>query len=62
MLQVLVPSRLESAEYRAKRDEIEMRIAHINGRFGELGHDARRVRPPLDLARPSSSRSTVAPT
>src|SRR5262249_3635688 len=38
MLQVLVPSRLESAEYRAKRDEIEVRIAHINGRFGRLGH------------------------
>ena len=38
MLQVLVPSRLESAEYRAMRDEIEMRIAHINGRFGRLGH------------------------
>jgi trehalose 6-phosphate synthase/phosphatase len=38
MLQVLVPSRLESAEYRAKRDEIEMRIAHINGRFSRLGH------------------------
>ena len=38
MLQVLVPSRLESAEYRSMRDEIEMRIAHINGRFGQLGH------------------------
>jgi trehalose 6-phosphate synthase/phosphatase len=38
MLQVLVPSRLESAEYRSMRDEIEMRIAHINGRFGRLGH------------------------
>jgi trehalose 6-phosphate synthase/phosphatase len=38
MLQVLVPSRLESAEYRAMRDEIEMRISHINGRFSGLGH------------------------
>ncbi|HEX4521608.1 MAG TPA: bifunctional alpha,alpha-trehalose-phosphate synthase (UDP-forming)/trehalose-phosphatase [Gaiellaceae bacterium] len=37
MLQVLVPSRLESTEYQDKRDEIEMRIAHINGRFGEVG-------------------------
>jgi trehalose 6-phosphate synthase/phosphatase len=38
MLQILVPSRLENADYRAKRDEIEMRIAHINGRFSRLGH------------------------
>ena len=37
MLQVLVPSRLESPEYRSKRDEIEQRIAHLNGRFGQLG-------------------------
>ena len=34
MLQVLVPSRLESVEYQAQRDEIERQIAHINGRFG----------------------------
>ena len=32
------------------RDEIEMRIAHINGRFGRLGPHARRVRPSLGLA------------
>ena len=38
LLQVVVPSRLESADYRAKRDEIEMRVAHINGRFSKLGH------------------------
>ncbi len=38
LLQVVVPSRLESADYRAKRDEIEMRVAHINGRFSRLGH------------------------
>lgn len=37
MLQVLVPSRLESAEYRAQRDEIELQIAHVNGRFGQPG-------------------------
>jgi trehalose 6-phosphate synthase/phosphatase len=38
LLQVVVPSRLESADYRAKRDEIEMRVAHINGRFSRYGH------------------------
>ncbi len=38
MLQVLVPSRLETPDYLAKRDEIEMRIAHINGRFSRLGN------------------------
>ncbi len=37
MIQVLVPSRLESPEYRAQRDEIELRIARINGRFGQPG-------------------------
>jgi trehalose 6-phosphate synthase/phosphatase len=37
MLQVLVPSRLESPEYRAQRDEIELLIARINGRFGQPG-------------------------
>ena len=37
LVQVLVPSRLESPEYTAKRDEIEQRIAHLNGRFGRLG-------------------------
>ena len=37
MLQVLVPSRLDSPDYQLMRDEIEMRIGHINGRFGELG-------------------------
>jgi trehalose 6-phosphate synthase/phosphatase len=37
MLQVLVPSRLESAEYRQQRDEIELLIARINGRFGQPG-------------------------
>jgi trehalose 6-phosphate synthase/phosphatase len=36
-LQVLVPSRLESPDYTAKRDEIEQRIAHLNGRFGQFG-------------------------
>ena len=37
MLHVLVPSRLESPEYRAQRDEIELLIARINGRFGQPG-------------------------
>ena len=37
LLQVLVPSRLESADYQSKRDEIEKRIAHVNGRYGRLG-------------------------
>ncbi|HWQ22501.1 MAG TPA: bifunctional alpha,alpha-trehalose-phosphate synthase (UDP-forming)/trehalose-phosphatase [Gaiellaceae bacterium] len=37
MLQVVVPSRLESPEYRAQRDEIELLIARINGRFGQPG-------------------------
>jgi trehalose 6-phosphate synthase/phosphatase len=37
MIQVLVPSRLESAEFRAQRDEIELLIARINGRFGQPG-------------------------
>jgi trehalose 6-phosphate synthase/phosphatase len=37
MLQVLVPSRLESAEYRQQRDEIELLISRINGRFGQPG-------------------------
>src|SRR5262245_58783783 len=37
MIQVLVPSRLESAEYRAQRDEIELLISRINGRFGQPG-------------------------
>ena len=37
MLQVLVPSRLESAVYRVQRDEIELEIARINGRFGRPG-------------------------
>ena len=37
MLQVLVPSRLESPDYQAKRDEIEVRISHLNGRYGALG-------------------------
>jgi trehalose 6-phosphate synthase/phosphatase len=37
LVQVLVPSRLESAEYTDKRNEIEQRIAHLNGRFGQFG-------------------------
>jgi trehalose 6-phosphate synthase/phosphatase len=37
MLQVLVPSRLESPEYRQQRDEIELLIARINGRFAQPG-------------------------
>jgi trehalose 6-phosphate synthase/phosphatase len=37
MIQVLVPSRLESPEYRAQRDEIELLISRINGRYGQPG-------------------------
>jgi trehalose 6-phosphate synthase/phosphatase len=37
MLQVLVPSRLESSEYVQQRNEIELLIARINGRFGQPG-------------------------
>ena len=37
MLQVLVPSRLESEQYREQRDEIQRRVAAINGRFGQPG-------------------------
>jgi len=37
MIQVLVPSRLESPEYRAQRDEIELLISRINGRFARPG-------------------------
>ena len=37
MIQVLVPSRLESPEYQAQRDEIELLVAKINGRFGQPG-------------------------
>jgi trehalose 6-phosphate synthase/phosphatase len=37
MLQVLVPSRLDSPEYQALRDEIEREIARINGRFAQPG-------------------------
>ena len=37
MLQVLVPSRLESPEYVAQRNEIELMIARINGRFAQPG-------------------------
>ena len=33
MIQVLVPSRLDSPDYRAQRDEIELLIARINGRY-----------------------------
>ena len=37
MIQVVVPSRLESPEYVAQRNEIELLIARINGRFGQPG-------------------------
>ena len=54
MLQVLVPSRLQSAEYRAQRDEIEGRIAHVNGRFGEPG------RTPIEYLHRSISHTELA--
>jgi trehalose 6-phosphate synthase/phosphatase len=37
MLQVLVPSRLESPEYQQQRNDIELVISRINGRFGQPG-------------------------
>jgi trehalose 6-phosphate synthase/phosphatase len=37
LVQVLVPSRLESPDYTTKRDEIEQQIAHLNGRFAQFG-------------------------
>ena len=37
LIQVVVPSRLDSTEYRAQRDEIELLIAGINGRFARPG-------------------------
>lgn len=37
LLQVVVPSRLDSEQYRAERDEIQNLVATINGRFGEPG-------------------------
>src|SRR6476619_7305829 len=37
MIQGLGPSRLESPEYGAQRDEIELLISRINGRFGQPG-------------------------
>jgi trehalose 6-phosphate synthase/phosphatase len=53
LLQVLVPSRLQNPEYQAKRDEIERRIAHINGRFGTLG------RTPIEYIHRSISRTEL---
>ena len=44
-----MPSRLESPEYRAQRDEIELLIARINGRFARPGIDAGRVHAPRHL-------------
>ena len=44
LLQVLVPSRLESAGYGSQRDEIEREVARINGRFGCPGG-----RPPVEV-------------
>jgi trehalose 6-phosphate synthase/phosphatase len=54
MLQVLVPSRLQSAEYRAQRDEIEGLIAHVNGRFGQPG------RTPIEYMHRSVSPTELA--
>jgi len=54
MLQVLVPSRLQSGEYRAQRDEIEGLIAHINGRFGQPG------RTPIEYLHRSVSPTELA--
>jgi len=53
-LQVLVPSRLESSDYIDKRDEIEQRIAHLNGRFGQFGTT------PVEYVHRSISRPELA--
>jgi trehalose 6-phosphate synthase/phosphatase len=37
MLQVLVPSRLESPEYQQQRNDIELLISRVNGQFGQPG-------------------------
>jgi trehalose 6-phosphate synthase/phosphatase len=54
LLQVLIPSRLEGAEYRAQRDEIELLVAHVNGRFGQPG------RTPVEYFHRSLSHSELA--
>ena len=54
MLQVLVPSRLEGAEYRRQRDEIELQVAHVNGRFGQPG------RTPVEYFHRSLAHSELA--
>jgi len=53
MLQVLVPSRLESPDYAAQRDAIEHQVAHVNGRFGEPG------RTPVEYLHRSISRAEL---
>jgi trehalose 6-phosphate synthase/phosphatase len=54
MLQVLVPSRLDVSEYRAQRDEIELQVAHVNGRFGQPG------RTPVEYLHRSIDRTELA--
>lgn len=54
MLQVLVPSRLDSTEYLQQRDEIELLIARINGRFGQPGMT------PVEYLHRSISREALA--
>src|SRR4029077_2435940 len=53
MLQILVPSRLESPDYAAQRDAIELQVAHVNGRFGEPG------RTPVEYLHRSISRAEL---
>jgi trehalose 6-phosphate synthase/phosphatase len=55
MIQVVVPSRLDSGEYRAQRDEIELLIARINGKFARPG-----VTPVEYMHRDISKRALVA--
>ena len=56
LLQVLVPSRLESPEVQAQRDEIERLVAAINGRFGRPGIT------PVEYIHRSISRSELVAT
>jgi trehalose 6-phosphate synthase/phosphatase len=55
LLQVLVPSRLESLDYQSLRTEIELLMSSINGRFGRPG-----ITPVEYIHRPVSRASLAA--
>ena len=62
MIQVLVPSRLESPEYRAQRDEIELLIVSDQRPLRATGHRRRSSTCTATSPSPRSSRSTGEPT